>query len=178
MAKKRSQKQEELEKLQQELRRVSTVVLTTFQGITVQQDTELRRAVQAAGGGYKVVKNTLAKKAAEGTPAEPLLKQLQGVNSIAYTEGDPVALAKVLTKYAKDNPAFTFRAGLVEGRVVSVAELQALASLPGREELLAKLLGLLQAPAQRLVGLLSAPGRQMAVVLGQAEKEKKFKEAN
>ena len=178
MAKKRTQKQKELEQLQQELQKVSTVVLTTFQGLTVQQDTELRRAVQAAGGSYQVVKNTLARLASNGTPAETLLKQLKGINSIATTEGDPVALAKVLTKYAKDNPAFTFRAGVVEGRVLSLDELQALAALPAREELFAKLLGLLQAPASRLVSLLSAPARQLAVVLNQGVKETKFKQEN
>lgn len=178
MAKKRTQKQKELEQLQQELQRVSTVVLTTFQGLTVQQDTELRRAVQAAGGNYQVVKNTLARLASNGTAAETLLKQLKGINSIATTAGDPVALAKVLTKYAKDHPAFTFRAGVVEGRVLSLDELQALAALPAREELLARLLGLLQAPASRLVSLLSAPGRQLAVVLNQGVKENKFKQEN
>lgn len=175
MAKKRSQKQQELERLQQDLRRVSSVVLTTFTGLTVQQDTELRRAVQAAGGRYKVVKNTLARLASAGTPAEPLLSKLKGINSIAYTEGDPVALAKVLTKYAKDNPALTFRSGVVEGRVLSLEELKGLASLPGREELFAKLLFLLKSPAQRLVSLLSAPARQTAVVINQAVKEEKFK---
>jgi len=178
MAKKRSQKQSDIETLHTELLQVSSVVLSSFDGLTVQQDTELRRAVQAAGGRYRVVKNTLAARAAQDTPAAPLLAGLKGVNSIAYTSGDAVALAKVLTKYAKDNEAFTFRAGLVEGRVISVQELQALAALPTREELFAKLLGLLQAPAQRLVSVLSAPARQLAVVLGQAEKEKKFPEAS
>lgn len=178
MAKKRTQKQQDVEALHGDLLQVSSVVLSSFQGLTVQQDTELRRAVQAAGGKYRVVKNTLASRAAQETPAAKLLAGLKGVNSIAYTAGDAVALAKVLTRYAKDNPAFTFRAGLVDGRVVSVDEFQALAALPSREELYAKLLGLLQAPAQRLVSLLSAPGRQLAVVVSQAEKAKKFGEAS
>jgi large subunit ribosomal protein L10 len=175
VAKKRAQKQQELEQLQQELQKVSTVVLSTFQGLTVQQDTELRRAVQSAGGHYQVVKNTLARLASSGTPSEALLNQLKGVNSIATTDGDPVALAKVLTKYAKDNPSFTFRAGVVEGRVLSLDDLQALAALPAREELFARLLGLLKAPASRLVSVLSAPARQLAVVLNQGVKENKFK---
>jgi len=178
MARKRSQKQNDIETLHTELLQVSSVVLSSFEGLTVQQDTELRRAIQAAGGRYRVVKNTLAERAAQETPAAALLADLKGVNSIAYTSGDAVALAKALTKYAKDNEAFTFRAGLVEGQVVSVEELQALAALPTRDELFAKLLGLLQAPAQRLVSLLSAPARQLAVVLGQAVREKKFSEPN
>lgn len=178
MAKKRSQKQNDIDALHAELLQVSSVVLSRFEGLTVQQDTELRRAIQAAGGRYRVVKNTLAERAAQETPAAPLLADLKGVNSIAYTTGDAVALAKALAKYAKDNEAFTFRAGLVEGRVISVEELQALAALPTRDEVFAKLLGLLQAPAQRLVSVLSAPARQLAVVLGQAEKEKKFTEPN
>lgn len=174
MAKKRSQKQRDVETLHEELRRVSTLVLSSFQGLTAQQDAELRRLVQTVGGKYRVIKNTLAELAAQKTPAEALLKALKGAHSIAYTEGDAVALAKALTRYAKDNPAYAFRAGLVEGRVLSLAELQALAALPTREELFSKLLGLLEAPAQRLVGVLSAPARQLAVAVAQAEKEKKF----
>lgn len=178
MAKKRSQKQQEVEKLHQDLRRITSVVLTSFDRLTVQQDTELRRAIQAAGGRYQVVKNTLAKRAAAETPAAPLMGELKGVNSLAYTEGDPVALAKVVTKYAKDNPAFTFRAGLVEGRVVSVDQLQALAALPTHEELLAKLLGLFEAPAQRLAVVVGGPARQLAILLQQAQKEEKFSQAS
>jgi len=178
VAKKRSQKQRDVETLHEDLQQVSSLLLASFQGLTAQQDAELRRLIHSVGGKYRVVKNTLAQRAAQDTPAAPLLQGLKGANSIAYTRGDAVALAKALARYAKDNPSFAFRAGLVEGRVVSVAELQALASLPAREELFARLLGLLQAPAQRLVVVLSAPGRQMAVVLDQAEKEKKFKEAD
>src|SRR3979490_3498238 len=106
--KKRSEKQQDLDKLKTELAKVSTVILTTVQGITVENDTKLRRAVQAAGGKYKVVKNTLAERAGTGTPTEKLLKNLSGTNSIAYTMSDPVALAKALTKVAKDVPAFRF----------------------------------------------------------------------
>jgi len=177
MAKKRAQKLKDVEALHGDLLQVSSVVLSTFTGLTVQQDTELRRAIQAAGGKYRVVKNTLAERAAQETPASKLLEGLEGVNSIAYTEGDGVALAKVLTRYAKDNPAFTFRAGLVNGQVVSVGELQALAALPSKEELYSKLLWLLQAPAQRLVSVLSAPARQVAVVVDQGVKENKFSQA-
>ena len=148
--KKRSEKQQDLDKLKTELAKVSTVILTTFQGITVEDDTKLRRAVQAAGGKYQVVKNTLAERAGSGTPAEGLLKNLSGTNSIAYTQTDPVALAKALTKIAKDVPAFQFRAGVVEGRVISIAEIQQLANLPSKEELISKIMFLLNAPAQRI----------------------------
>ena len=148
--KKRSEKQQDLDKLKNELAKVSTVILTTFQGITVEDDTKLRRAVQAAGGKYKVVKNTLAERAGAGTPAENLLKNLSGTNSIAYTETDPVALAKALTKIAKDVPSFQFKSGVVEGRVISIEEIKQLASLPSKEELVSKIMFLLNATAQRL----------------------------
>ena len=144
--KKRSEKQQDLDNLKTELARVSTVILTTFQGITVQNDTKLRRAVQAAGGKYQVVKNTLAARAGwAGTAAEGLLKNLSGTNSItAYTQTDAVALAKALTKIAKDVPAFQFKAGVVEGRVISISEIQQLANLPSKEELLSKVMFLLE----------------------------------
>jgi len=174
--KKRSEKQQDLEKLQTDLAKVSTVILTTFQGITVEDDTKLRRAVQAVGGRYKVVKNTLAERAGAGTAAEPLLKNLSGTNSIAYTETDPVALAKALTKVAKDVPAFKFKAGVVEGRVLSIAEIQQLAQLPSKDELFSKILFLLQAPAQRIATALAAIPRNLAVVANEAVKANKFAE--
>jgi large subunit ribosomal protein L10 len=172
--KKRSEKQEDLDKLKVALAKVSSVILTTFQGITVEDDTKLRRAVQAAGGKYQVVKNTLAERAGSGTPAEGLLKNLTGTNSIAYTNTDPVALAKALTKVAKEVPAFQFRAGLVEGRVISIAEIQQLANLPSKEELLSKIMFLLNAPAQRLATTLNALPRNIAVVVSEAVKANKF----
>src|ERR1700686_1801254 len=172
--KKRSEKQQDLDNLKTELARVSTVILTTFQGITVENDTKLRRAVQAAGGKYQVVKNTLAERAAAGTSAEGLLKNLSGTNSIAFTNTDPAALAKAATKVAKDVPAFQFRAGLVEGRVISIAEIQQLANLPSKEELLSKIMFLLNAPAQRLAVTLNALPRNIAVVVSEAGKANKF----
>jgi large subunit ribosomal protein L10 len=172
--KKRSEKQQDLDKLKTELAKVSTVILTTFQGITVQDDTKLRRSVQAAGGTYKVVKNTIAERAANGTPAEKLLTNLKGTNSIAYTNTDPVALAKALTKIAKDVPAFQFRSGIVEGRVISIAEIQQLANLPSKEELISKIMFLLNAPAQRLAMTLNALPRNIAVVVSEAVKANKF----
>src|ERR1700723_2207181 len=172
--KKRSEKQEDLDKLKVVLAKVSTVILSTFQGITVEDDTKLRRAVQAAGGKYQVVKNTLAERAGSGTPAEGLLKNLTGTNSIAYTNTDPVALAKALTKVAKEVPAFQFRAGLVEGRVISIAEIQQLANLPSKEELLSKIMFLLNAPAQRIAVALNALPRNLAVTVSEAIKANKF----
>jgi large subunit ribosomal protein L10 len=172
--KKRSDKKDNVGKLQSELAQVSTVILTTFQGITVTEDTALRRAVQAAGANYKVVKNTLAELAAAGTPAEPLLKNLTGTNSIAYTQTDPVALAKVLTKIAKDVPAFKFKAGLVEGRVLSIAELQQLSQLPSKEDLIGKLMFLIQAPAQRMATAVAGITRNLAVTVQEAIKAEKF----
>jgi large subunit ribosomal protein L10 len=172
--KKRSEKQQDLDKLKTELAKVSTVILTTFQGITVQNDTKLRRAVQAAGGKYKVVKNTIAERAGAGTPAESLLKNLSGTNSIAYTETDPVALAKALTKIAKDVPAFQFKAGVVEGKVISISEIQNLANLPSKEELISKIMFLLNAPAQRIAMALNAVPRNFAVTVSEAVKANKF----
>jgi len=171
--KKRSEKKEEVEKLKSDLAKVSTVILTTFQGITVAQDTQLRRAVQSAGGNYKVVKNTLAEKAGAGTSAEGLLKGLSGTNSISYST-DPVSLAKILTKVAKDVPAFRFKAGVVEGRVLSIAEIQQLALLPSKEELIGKIMFLLQAPARRSATAVAGITRNLAVVVQEAVKAEKF----
>jgi len=174
--KKKSEKQKDLDKLKVELARVSTVILTTFQGITVEDDTKLRRAVQAAGGKYQVVKNTLAELAGSGTSASGVLKDLKGTNSIAYTDTDPVALAKALTKIAKDVPAFRFKSGVVEGRVLSIAEIQQLATLPSKEELISKIMFLLNAPAQRLAVVINAVPRNTAVVINEAVKANKFSE--
>jgi len=172
--KKRSEKQQDLDKLKLELAKVSTVILTTFQGITVEADTKLRRAVQAAGGKYQVVKNSLAERAGAGTPAENLLKNLSGTNSIAFTQTDAVALAKALTKVAKEVPAFQFKSGLVEGRVISIAEIQQLANLPSKEELLAKIMFLLNAPAQRIAMALNGVPRNLEVTVNEAIKANKF----
>jgi large subunit ribosomal protein L10 len=174
--KKKSEKQKDLDQLKVNLAKVSTVILTTFQGITVEDDTKLRRAVQAAGGKYQVVKNTLAELAGAGTPASGVLKDLKGTNSIAYTRMDPVALAKALTKIAKDVPAFRFKSGVVEGRVLSVAEIQQLATLPSKEELISKIMFLLNAPAQRLAVVINAVPRNAAVVVNEAVKANKFSE--
>jgi large subunit ribosomal protein L10 len=173
----KAKKQEQVEKLSVELKKVSSAVVATYTKITVAQDFELRKALRGAGARYQVVKNTLAERAAKGTKVEDALKGLAGVTSIAFTEGDPVAMAKVLTKYAKDNPEFTFKAGVVEGRVISVKEISALASMPSKEELISKLLFMINAPAQRLVTVMNAVGRDVAVVISQGVEKGKFKEA-
>ena len=138
------------------------------------KDFELRKAVRSAGGHYRVVKNTLAERAAKGTQVEEAMKDLAGVTSIAYTSGDPVALAKALSKYAKDNPEYTFKAGIVEGRVIAIKDIDALASMPSKEEIYSKLLFLMNAPAQRLVTVMNAVGRDMAVVINQGVEKNKF----
>src|SRR6202035_3410590 len=165
--KKRSEKQQDLDNLKNDLAKVSTVILSTFQGITVEEDNKLRRAVEHAGGKYRVVKNTLAERAAGGTSSEPLLKNLAGTNSISYTATDPVSLAK-------DVPAFKFRAGIVEGRVLSIAEIQQLASLPSKEELISKIMFLLGAPATRIASALAAVNRNLAITVNEAVKANKF----
>jgi large subunit ribosomal protein L10 len=172
--KKKSEKQKDLDNLKTELAKVSTVILTTFQGITVEEDTKLRRAVQAAGGKYEVVKNTLAELAGTGTPAEGVLKNLKGTHSIAYTQTDPVALAKALTKIAKDVPAFQFKSGVVEGKVISISEIKQLADMPSKEELISKIMFLLNAPAQRIATALNALPRNLAVTVNEAIKANKF----
>jgi len=172
--KKKNEKQKDLDNLKTELAKVSTVILTTFQGITVEEDTKLRRAVQAAGGKYEVVKNTLAELAGAGTPAEGVLKNLKGTHSIAYTQTDPVALAKALTKIAKDVPAFQFKSGVVEGRVISISEIRQLADMPSKEELISKIMFLLNAPAQRIATALNALPRNLAVTVSEAVKANKF----
>jgi large subunit ribosomal protein L10 len=177
MAVSRAKKTEQVEKLGIELQKVSSMIVATYSKLTVPQDYELRKALRLSGAKYRVVKNTLAERAAKGTKVEPILKDLSGVTSIAYTSGDPVALAKALSKYAKDNPEFTFKAGVVEGRVISIKEIQALATMPSKEEIYSKLVFLLNAPAHRLVTAVNAVGRNLAVVVGQGVEKKKFKEA-
>src|SRR5579864_8392441 len=126
MAVTRAKKKEQVEKLSKDLKNVSNVVVATYTKMTVPQDYELRKVLRAAGAKYQVVKNTLAEKAAKGTKVEAALTGLAGVTSIAYTTGDPVAMAKALTKYAKDTPEFTFKVGMVEGRVVTIKEIESL----------------------------------------------------
>ena len=175
MAVTRARKTEQVEKLGKELQNVSSLIVTTYSKLTVAQDYELRKTLRSSGAKYLVVKNTLAERAAKGTKVEEVLKNLSGVTSIAYTSGDPVALAKALSKYAKDNPEFSFKSGVVEGRVISINQIQALATMPSKEEIYSKLLFLMNAPAQRLVTVMNAVGRDIAVVINQGVEKGKFK---
>jgi large subunit ribosomal protein L10 len=170
----KARKKEQVEKLSADLKNVSNAVVATYSKLTVAQDYELRKVLRGVGAKYQVVKNTLAELAVKGTKIEEGLKNLTGVTSIAYTTGDPVAMAKALTKYAKDTPEFTFKVGVVEGKVISIKEIEALASMPSKEEIHSKLLFLISSPAQRLVTVMNAVGRDVAVVIGQGVEKGKF----
>ncbi len=172
----KNEKKRELEELKKALSDNRNMFVTGYEKLTVKQDNELRRTIRDAGGEYQVVKNNLAAKASEGTPAADLLGELKGMTSLAYTSKDPVALAKALTKYARDNAAFTFKAGMVEGRVIDIKAINELAAMPPKEEIYAKLLFLINAAATRLVTSINGVGRNLAVVLDQAAKENKFQQ--
>jgi large subunit ribosomal protein L10 len=170
----RKRKKQELDALEAALKEAESFFVASFNKLTVAQDFELRKTVREVGGRYRVVKNTLAGKASAGQPSEQVLQGLQGTSALAMTSGDPVALAKALSTYAKTNPAFTFKAGFVEGRVIEMKDIEVLASMPAKEEIYAKLLYLINAPAQRLATVVNAVGRNLAVVIDQGVKENKF----
>ncbi len=172
--KNKDDKKKDIDALRQDLEHSQNLFVTGYEKLRVNQDFELRKVVRSAGGKYRVIKNNLAEKAAEGTAANQVLKDLRGMTSLAYTTGDPVALAKALTVYAKANPTFTFKAGMVEGRVIDVREIHDLANMPSKEQIFAKLLYVINAPAQRLVTAMNAVGRNLAVVVDQGVKENKF----
>jgi large subunit ribosomal protein L10 len=174
--KKKSDKQKDVQALRAELGNTYNVFVTSFEKLTVAQDFDLRKAVRGAGGKYRVVKNNLAEKAAEGTKAGALLKDLKGMTSLCYTAADPVALAKALTAYAKANPSFTFKAGMVEGRVIDVRAIGELANMPSKEELIAKLMWLINSSAQRIASATSGVARNLAIALNEAIKAGKFPE--
>lgn len=174
--KSKGKKKEELDDLKKDLAQAKNLFVAQFQGMTVAQDTELRVKIRESKSKYRVVKNTLAKKAAEGTPAEAVSKQFDGSTSIAYNANDPVSLAKALSAYAKANPLFVFKAGIVEGRVINLSDITSIAAMPSKEELIAKLLFLINSPAQRLAVAMNGVARNLAVVLKQAVEQKKFHE--
>ena len=174
--KSKGKKKEELDALKKDLEQAKNLFVAQFQGMTVLQDTDLRQKIRDTKSSYRVVKNTLARKAAEGTAAEGVAKTFDGSTAIAYNANDPVSLAKALTAYAKTNPLFVFKAGVVEGRVINLADITAIAAMPSKEELIAKLLFLVNSPAQRLAVAMNGVARNLAVVMKQAVEQKKFHE--
>jgi large subunit ribosomal protein L10 len=174
MALTKAKKNAKVAMLATELEHSTSAIVGSFKGLTASKDFELRKVIRAAGGSYHVVKNKLAAKSSEGTKVEAALQGLKGVSSVAYTSGDPVALAKALSTWVKDNAEFTFKLGIVDGKLINVSEIDDLAKLPGKEELFSKLLFLIQSPAQRLVTVLNATGRDLAVVVNQGIEKGKF----
>ena len=177
MAISRAKKTEKVQLLAKELETSTTAIIGTFAKLTVAKDFALRKVIREAGGQYRVVKNKLAAVSAQGTKVESALKGLKGVNSVAFTSGDPVALAKGFAKWAAENAEFQFKLGIVDGELLSVEEVKALATMPGKEELFAKLLFLINSPAQRLATVINATGRDLAVVINQGVEKEKFSAA-
>jgi len=177
MALTKAKKAEKVEQLAKELEGSTSAIVGTFAKLTVAQDFELRKTVRGAGGRYRVLKNKLAARASKGSQIEAALQGLKGVSSVAYTTGDPVALAKALSKWVEENAQFTFKLGIVDGKVINVDEVKALATMPGKEEIFAKLLFLINSPAQRLATVINATGRDLAVVINQAVEQNKFTDA-
>jgi large subunit ribosomal protein L10 len=174
MALSRASKTEKVKKLASELESSTSAIIGTFAGLTASKDFELRKTVRGAGGHYHVVKNKLAARASAGTKIEAALQGLKGVSAVAYTSGDPVALAKALSTWVKDNAEFTFKLGIIDGKVINVREIGELATMPGKEELFSKLLFLINSPAQRLATVINATGRDLAVVINQGVEKGKF----
>jgi large subunit ribosomal protein L10 len=178
MALTKAKKAEKVAQLAKELEGSTSAIIGTFAKLTVAQDFELRKTVRAAGGRYRVLKNKLAARASQGSKIEAALQGLKGVSSVAYTSGDPVALAKALSAWVEENAQFTFKLGIVDGKVINVDEVKALATMPGKEEIFAKLLFLINSPAQRLATVINATGRDLAVVLNQGVEKEKFAAAS
>jgi large subunit ribosomal protein L10 len=174
MALTKAKKAEKVSQLAHELEGSTSAIIGTFAKLTVAQDFELRKTVRASGGRYRVLKNKLAARASKGTQIEAALQGLKGVSSVAYTSGDPVALAKALSTWVAENAEFTFKLGIIDGKVITVEEVKQLATMPGKEEIFSKLLFLINAPAQRLATVINATGRDLAVVINQAVEQNKF----
>jgi large subunit ribosomal protein L10 len=168
----REQKQRDLEALAQQFQAATAAMFIGFNKLTVAKDQQLRNTLREAGATYSVVKNTLARKAAEGTPYALAAEHFKGVTAVAIA-ADPVTLSKAVSRFAKENPdVFTFKAGVVEGRVVALRDVEELASLPPKEELISKIMFLINAQAQRLATVISAVPRNLAVVVSQISEQK------
>src|ERR1700749_689882 len=174
----RERKQKDLDALAEQFKAASAGMLIGFKKLTVAKDQELRRQLREAGATYQVVKNTLARKAAEGTPFADANEHFKGVTGLALAEGDPVQLSKAISKFVKDNPdVFSFKAAVVQGRVVALKDVEAIATLPSKDELIAKIMFLINAQAQRLATVINAAPRNLAVVVGQVAEQKGGAEA-
>ena len=171
--KSKAQKQKDLDALTEQFKAAQAAMVVGFQKMTVAKDQELRNQLREAGVSYEVVKNTLARRAAEGTPFEAASDHFKGVTAVALSTGDPVGLSKAISKFTKANPdIFTFKAGIVEGKVVALNDVEAIASLPSKEELISKVMFLINCQAQRLVTVISAVPRNLAVVIKQIGEQK------
>ena len=169
----KAQKQKDLEALTEQFKQANAAMLVGFQGMTVQKDQELRKQLREAGVTYGVVKNTLARKAAEGTVLEQAADQFKGVTAVALSQQDPVGLSKAISKFSKANPdIFKFKVGIVEGKVVALRDVEAIASLPSKEELISKIMFLVNAQAQRLATVTNAVARNLAIVIDQVRAQK------